>query len=67
MKISRMIALLTVIGTVAVAAVAPTNAGTLEEDRAWVQAQADAGLRAAQANLDAAFAEGVRAAAARDA
>ena len=50
-KISKL--LVTMIGTAfaAVIAVAPVKANTLAEDQAWVQAQADAGMKAGQAHL----------------
>ena len=57
------------LGAVVVSALAaaPVKAGTLEQDAAWVQAQAEAGLKAGQAALDAAKATCEIAAADRDA
>ena len=67
MRVSKLLATLVVVGAVAITSVAPAYAGTLEQDKAWVEAQAAAGLAAAQANLDAAKATMVTAAADRDA
>ena len=45
MKVSKFIAALTAVSCAAAMLVVPVQAGTLEQDKAWVEAQAAAGLK----------------------
>ena len=63
----KLFSTIVTVALLSVFAVIPVMAGTLEEDKAWVEAQAAAGLASAQAALDAAQAAIAPAAADRDA
>ena len=67
MKVSKIFATVVAVAVVGATVVTPVSAGTLEQDQAWVKAQAEAGMKSGLAYLDSALATGATAAADRDA